>query len=123
MGASAVVFALLLDADPNRNTSSLMEKIVPDAMRHHVSLMYDTLVGLDTSLKLPLLDLSIPALRQLSASQLETFKKAVDALVASDGRLSLFEYALQLIVSSRLDNASHPAAGKMKFKEFGTAYR
>ena len=118
MGASAVVFALLLVADPAEREHQLksLEKIVPDAMRHHVSLMYDTLVGLDTSLKLPLLDLSIPALRQLSASQLETFKKAVDALVASDGRLSLFEYALQLIVSSRLDNASHPAAGKVKFK-------
>jgi hypothetical protein len=118
MGASAVVFAMLLDANADEREHQLESfgNIVPDAMRRHVSLMYDTLERLDRNLKLPLLDLSIPALRQMSVTQLETFKKAVETLVASDGRLSLFEYALQLIISSRLETAFHPAAGKVKFK-------
>lgn len=118
MGACAIVYSLLLDADAAEKTRQLesVKQVIPDEIVRHMSALDKTVQTIDPGLKLPLLDLSLPMLRRLSVEQLHTFKQAVTVLVESDGKLSLFEYALQLIIQSRLEAAFHPAAGKVKFK-------
>ena len=118
MGASAVVFAMLLDADAYEKKRQLegLKQVMPDTLVRHVSILDKTVQNLDREIKLPLLDLSIPMLRRMSAGQLQSFQQAVAILAESDARLSLFEYTLQLIITSRLTAASHPAAAKIKFK-------
>nr|MDA3898598.1 hypothetical protein [Desulfobacteraceae bacterium] len=43
-------------------------------------------------------------------------KQAISILVESDGKLNLFEYALQLIITNRLEAAFRPGAKKRVFK-------
>jgi hypothetical protein len=53
-------------------------------------------------LRLPLIDLCLPALRQLSFSQYAAFRERVEELTAADGRLSLFEFTLRHVVLRHL---------------------
>ena len=118
MGATAVVFAMLLDADTDEKARQLygLKQVMTDEVVRHASKLDETVRSLDHSLKLPLLDLSLPMLRRMSTEQFQTFKLAISILVESDGKLNLFEYALQLIISNRLESAFHPAAKKRGFK-------
>jgi len=118
MGATAVVFAMLLDADDNEKKRQLdgLKEVMTDDVVRHVSKLDETIQNLDRGLKLPLLDLSLPMLRRMSTKQFQSFKQAISILVESDGKLNLFEYALQLIISNRLESAFRPAAKKKGFK-------
>jgi Zn-dependent protease with chaperone function len=103
--ARAVVYALLLDSDPavrrvqldhleaeaERGTSAEVVKLVP------------LIVSLGAAARLPLVELALPALRQLSGSQYQQFRNTVEFLVASDRKLSLFEFALQRMLRRHLD--------------------
>lgn len=53
--------------------------------------------------RLPLAERALPALKQLSPSQYAQFRQSMEALVRADGRLDLFEYALQAMVLRGLD--------------------
>lgn len=53
--------------------------------------------------RLPLLELALPALKQLSKTQHEAFKQTVEYLIAADGRVSLMEWALSRIVFNQLE--------------------
>src|SRR4029077_4580445 len=52
--------------------------------------------------RLPILDLSLPALRRLSPAQSQQLRAAVDALAQADSRLSLFEYTLECVLRRHL---------------------
>ena len=49
-----------------------------------------------------LLDLALPALRQLSGPQCTQFHQTVDALIDADGTVSLFEYMMRRILNKYL---------------------
>jgi hypothetical protein len=57
---------------------------------------------LNVRARLPLIDLTLPALRALSRSQYEEFARSFDELVRADRRLNLFEWALQQILLRHL---------------------
>jgi hypothetical protein len=52
---------------------------------------------------LPLVNLSIPALKKSSPQQYGRFRQVVEALVAADGKVDLFEYSLRTVLVSYLD--------------------
>jgi len=103
--ARAVVYALLLDSDPEvrrlqlahleaeaaRGTSVEVVKLVPE------------IAPLGAAARLPVVELALPALRQLSGPQYQQFRNTVEFLVASDRKLSLFEFALQRMLRRHLD--------------------
>jgi hypothetical protein len=66
--------------------------------------------------KLPLADLALPGLRQLSPAQFQQFRAAVQALVESDGEIDLFEYVLQKIVLRHL--TPHYAGARKPLVQF-----
>ena len=103
-GAMALVCSLLLDARPTVRSQQL--KLVQASSLAiepaQVEQIADLLSGLDARKYLPLLDLSIPALRTITPQQCADFFKQIQALVKADGKLSLSEYVLQLIVQKRL---------------------
>ena len=66
------------------------------------------LAPLPASARLPLLNLALPALRQLDDATVATFEKNCGALVAADGFVSTFEFALQKALFRHLDAARHP---------------
>ncbi|MGD1907155.1 MAG: M48 family metallopeptidase [Leptolyngbyaceae cyanobacterium] len=102
-GAMALVYALLIDSQPKVRSRQLQHLQQPRLVdTQQVNQLADLLTSIDVRHHLPLLDLSIPALKTLSAKQCTAFFKQVNALVQADGRLSISEYVLQLILKKRL---------------------
>ena len=54
------------------------------------------------TLRLPIVDLAIPTLKQLDAAARAEFLKLVGEFIRADGRVSLSEFVLQTIVERRL---------------------
>jgi hypothetical protein len=52
---------------------------------------------------LPLVDLAMPALRQMSLGQYQAFRAQVETLIRAEDRLSLFEYVLSCVLHRHLD--------------------
>jgi Zn-dependent protease with chaperone function len=104
-GARAVIYSFVLDpgqevrgrqmqhlqvyADPH--VFALTQKLTPD------------MDGLDIKYRLPLIDMAIPALKQLSIGQYQSFKKNLTALIEMDSKIDLLEWSLQKILISHLD--------------------
>ena len=102
--ARAVVYALLMDADPESRKLQLEildakgERGVPELTRK----LLPEVERLGPAHRLPLIDLALPALRDLSASQYERFQGLVHDLVQADQRIDLFEWTLQRILLTHL---------------------
>jgi hypothetical protein len=59
--------------------------------------------ALDIRFRLPLIDMTLPSLRQLSKAQYLLFKKNLLLLMQADNRIDLFEWSLQKILFHHLD--------------------
>jgi Zn-dependent protease with chaperone function len=104
-GARAVVYALLLDheAEPRaRQLAHLKGAADPGVYEETLRLM-PLVDQLDTRARLPLLDMSLPALRGLVQGQYDLFKGNVAALVEADNTIDLFEWSLHRILLHDLD--------------------
>lgn len=69
------------------------------------------LSGLDPALRLPLAELTFPALRQRPPADREVILDAVYALVRADDRTSVFEYCLSRLLRRELYESVHPPSG------------
>src|SRR5690606_9071616 len=61
---------------------------------------------LEAGLRLPLIELALPALTELTRDQYQVFKRCMDALILADRKISLLEWALQRIVLHHLEPAA-----------------
>jgi Zn-dependent protease with chaperone function len=103
--ARAVVYALLLDDDDAIRREQL-ERLFAHADQGvfgETQRLHPTIEPLPSKLRLPLIDLAIPALRALSPSQYTAFRENVDVLVKADKKIDLFEWVLQKIVLRHLE--------------------
>lgn len=103
-GARAVVYALLLDSDQavRGNQVAALEECADPVVRVLTEKFAPIAASLDPRLRLPLIDLTLPALVGLSLPQYQRFTRVVRALVAADARLSLFEWTLSRILLRHL---------------------
>lgn len=102
--ARAVVLALLLHQEPTiraQQLQSLSSSLALDVVRL-IERLAPAIDGLDARVRLPLVDLALPALAALSPPQYQQFIKAFRALAAADGQLDLFEWVLSQIVIRHL---------------------
>ncbi|MCU0599631.1 MAG: M48 family metalloprotease [Desulfobacterales bacterium] len=115
-GASAVVFALLLDGDAlqKKNQVENLRKMVPDDIIRHILMIDKAVAGIDRRFRLPMADLSMPSLRRMSKVQFEKFNECLRVLIESDKRLNLFEFCLQQIVTHRLSASFAGAAESIR---------
>jgi Zn-dependent protease with chaperone function len=118
LGASALVCALLLskDAEEKEKQTALLEKSAPLEMRRQVKKLDQALTDLNPRLRLPTLDLALPALRLMSVQQYETLKGYIDALATADDRLSIFEFSVKEVIVSRVEAAFTPRTPKIRYK-------
>jgi len=103
--AHALVYALLLDprADlRDLQLTQLKAGAEPHAFAETLRLLAPVQALPDTH-RLPLLDLAMPALRQMSPGQHRAFRADVEGLIIADRRLSLFEYTLRCVLHRHLD--------------------
>lgn len=105
--ARAVVYLLLLDRDAlvrSRQVDHLKESadvFVMSRFREILPLADE----LEPAMRLPLLEMAMPALRQLTRSQYDRFKANIDALIEADRRVGLSEWALRKFVVKHLGEA------------------
>jgi Zn-dependent protease with chaperone function len=104
MGASAVIYTLLLSRDPGlrQQELELVTQKLGEAMTAEMIKLAPEIQALPADHRLPLIDLAIAGLRELSPNQYFVFKEVVDCLVRLDGAIDLFEYALQSVVMHHL---------------------
>lgn len=105
LGASALSYALLLSQDPSAREKQLAELAACTSaqVRDETLRVWPETQNVKVQTKIPLVDLALPALRQLSPAQFQQFRTAVRTLVESDRQIDLFEYMLQKIVLRHLE--------------------
>lgn len=105
VGAGALIYAVILSREPlsqEQQLKALKKASSPTVYNEIVSLM-PAVFSLSPSSRLPLVDLSIPALRQLSPGQYQQFRDGIDMLIECDHKLGFFEFVVQKIVCHTLD--------------------
>ena len=104
-GARAVMYSLVLDKGQevrDRQLTHLQTYANPDVLVLTRKLL-PTMDGLDIKYRLPLIDIAIPALKQLSLDQYQAFRDNLVALIEMDSRVDLLEWSLQKILFNHLD--------------------
>jgi hypothetical protein len=104
LGSICITCALLLEKDPDIKTRQIqsLQKVAPAAVIRQILRLENELKDINPQLRIPILDLALPALRQMSARQYAKFRELIRNLVEADAKLSLFEFALQEIITHRL---------------------
>ncbi|MEM5317559.1 M48 family metallopeptidase [Paraburkholderia sp. JHI869] len=103
--ARALVYALLMDRRANLRElqlTRLKAGAEPQDFAETLRLVAPAQALPDTH-RLPLMDLALPALRQMSPQQHRAFRAQVEMLIVADQWLSLFEYTLRCVLHRHLD--------------------
>ncbi len=103
--AEALIYALLLarNEDSTKKLPDWCSEIIEPAMGDEIETLLHQLSNAPAHVHLPLAEISIPALRQMSESQYGTFRQNLKAMVEQDDEITLFEFALEKLVEHRLD--------------------
>jgi len=104
-GARAVMYSLVLDKGQEVRAKQLKQLQAysdPDVYVLTLKLIPD-IDGLDIKFRLPIIDIAIPALKQLSRDQYQVFRDNLVALIEMDSRVDLLEWSLQKILFNHLD--------------------
>ena len=102
--ARAIVYALLLERDAGRRTrqlDALQEKADAEVFRELLDIQ-PLVAALAPELRLPLLDLTLPALKSLSEAQFRRFAGCIHLLMHADKQIDLFEYMLKRLLLRHL---------------------
>jgi Zn-dependent protease with chaperone function len=107
--APAVLVALLLDADGPRRQAQLESIRRRDlALAHDANGLFASIASCSPGVRLPLLELAIPALRSLPPAARERVRADARALAVADGKLSPFELALCKTLERHVRLANEP---------------
>jgi uncharacterized tellurite resistance protein B-like protein len=95
---------MLLSSDEKTRATQLAElaKRVPQPICEKAVALYPEVAPIAAHVHLPLVNIALPALRQLSAEQFNQFSQTLQWLIESDGKIELFEFVLQKIVLRHL---------------------
>jgi Zn-dependent protease with chaperone function len=125
-GARAVMYCLLLDKEAGlreQQRALLQERADKDVYALAISLM-PQVDALELRFRLPIIDIAIPALKQLSDSQYPPFLKNLAALINMDAKVDLFEWSLLKILSRHLDGHFHkPLPTAARYQDAGQLTR
>ncbi len=108
LDAIALVYAMLLSPDNALHAKQLTElgkRAAPGVGEKTVEL-WPEVAPIASRARLPLVNLALPALRQLRPDELEQFSQALQWLVESDGQIEIFEFVLQKIIRRHLASQS-----------------
>ncbi len=106
-GARAVIYCLIIDVQHKEVRDAQLQRLQSlgdSGIRDLVDKLLGAVGSLDVGYRLPLIDMAMPALRQLSSPQYQLFKKNLLFLMQADKRIDLFEWSLQKILFHHLDS-------------------
>ncbi|QDU87175.1 hypothetical protein Pla175_05310 [Pirellulimonas nuda] len=103
-GARAVIYGLLLDRDPAVRKAQLagLAQGAEAPVRELMHKLLPAIDAVDHRARLPLVDMTLPALKSLSTPQYVGFGNCLRLLVEADQRLGLFEWTLGQVLSRHL---------------------
>jgi len=104
-GARAIIYSLVLDEGQEvraRQLKQLQDYADPDVYALTLTLM-PQMQDLDIKYRLPIIDIAIPALKQLSPGQYKSFRGNLIASIEMDSRVDLLKWSLQKILLNHLD--------------------
>ncbi len=110
--APALIYGLLLEphSDYDAGPAAVIKQHAGDAAVALVRGLLPAFADLPSESRLPLAQLTLPALRQLAAADRTSFATTCQALIAADQRLSYFEFAVQKVLLRHLLVGDQPAA-------------
>ena len=110
-GAAALVYALLLDDDDAlwEKQFALIASVDGDAALASTRALLPAIARAPAATRLPLVSLTLPALRNLPDGDLERFDRTTDALIMADGSISVFEFMIQKALLRHVTRARQPA--------------
>ena len=113
--AQLLVYSLVLGDDPSNQ--SIQWKVIekhPEVDSKQMR-QYQTLIeNLDARAHLPLLDLCIPSLSQMSESQYKHFRAILDRLIRTDGRIDRWEWVVDTVIDRHLEERYHKPGAERK---------
>lgn len=106
--ARAVILSLLVsrDASLSENQLAAIARTLGESSRDDVIAHTQLSTGVGPVERLPLIDLAIPALTELSPEARYQFLKVIDELILADDRTSIFEFVTRRLVRKALLPAS-----------------
>ncbi|MBI5775230.1 MAG: M48 family metalloprotease [Verrucomicrobia bacterium] len=109
--AVALIYALLLSADETTRAQQLqgLAGRVDAVVCEQIGALHREVAELATRARLPLVNLALTALRQLSPEDYRRFSETLQWLIHSDAQLDLFEFTLQKIIRRHLEPQFAPA--------------
>ena len=104
-GARAVVYTLLFSSHPQVRTiqKNQLASHADPAVYQETLQLESKILKLDSALRLPLIDMTIPTLKQLSLKQYEIFKSNVVTIIPKKDQDALFGWTLRRILLRHLD--------------------
>ena len=102
--ARALIYAVLVGLQKDRNAArAVLEDLVDPDLTAVTLTLLPQLMAMDARFRLPLLELSASALRELSPNQFVQFKSVVEHIIASDKSVNLREWVVQRFLLQQLD--------------------
>ncbi|QJQ99737.1 M48 family metallopeptidase [Halomonas sp. PGE1] len=103
--ARALVYGILMDADPVSRDAQrrvLANQALPEVLRE-LDLLAEPLAALTPGDRLPLIELALPQLRQLSAAQFARFRACLTGLMAAETVPGALQWALHRLVLTGIE--------------------
>jgi len=106
LDAVALIYALLLSDDEKLRATQIAEigKRSSQSVSDKTAALFSDVSKIAVHIHLPIINLALGGLRQLSAEQFQNFSQTLQWLIESDGKIELFEFVLQKIVLRNLDS-------------------
>jgi Zn-dependent protease with chaperone function len=106
LDAVALIYALLLSDDEKLRATQIAEigKRSTPSVSDKTAALFPDVSTIAAHVHLPIINLALGGLRQLSAEQFQNFSQTLQWLIESDGKIEMFEFVLQKIVLRNLDS-------------------
>ncbi len=104
LDATALIYAMLLDTDEKLRSKQLAEIIcrISNSVSEKTAALFPEVSAVARRTRLPLVNLALGALRNLTAPQFKQFSQTLEWLVGSDGKVELFEFVLKKVIQRHL---------------------
>ncbi|WP_018875504.1 M48 family metallopeptidase [Thioalkalivibrio sp. ALE31] len=112
--AVEVLLYLLISADPEVRDQQLLRIAAKRGgeSESRVRTLLDAVPDLRPDLRIPLLEMSFPAMRHRPREDRQALEALIDELIRADGRVSAFEYATGRLLRRQLRDLDQPARAR-----------
>jgi len=115
-GARVLLYGLLLnDGEIRPRQRTMVERLAGADAARALDQLEPALRALEDAHRLPLVQLAMPALRQVPAAERQPFLATLDELIRADNQISAFEFALQRLLTHALALGGKPAGAAVQY--------